>query len=843
MFTSIRHRAFAMVASIIASIAVIIAGAIFAQMQYQDGLETTNTELLPLAEALGEVEASMSVAHAESMRLILLHMSGVKGEPIERQAERTNLATTRALEALRSAKFIGPGASGDDGDRGEQSPATQLLERYVRQQEAALNMAAIDPSSGRLLYTAADNTFAELISELQGLADTARTNATSIGRDVQARGERVALYFTLAALVGSAIAIFILRSILQAIVAPLIEMKSAMQRLSDNDLDVVIAHHDRRDEIGAMANAMEVFRHNAKERQRLVAETAKLAAEAAERREAEKLAQERARAEEKRLQMTAQLKEEFGVVIQDAYAGNFARRIETHFTDDNISALSKDINILVRTVEKGVSAVQRAMRALAKGDPLPHDGATFTGAFADMMENIKETSLQISAQAKHLRHTALHDALTGLPNRRYLEQFLAQEKTLASKRNRAFGLLHIDLDRFKQINDTLGHAAGDDLLQRAAGVLTSASDDNDFVARVGGDEFVVFCARDNASTGQDTPLEQYAETVAGRIVDKMQEPIQFDGKEIRSGASVGLAFSTSAEFEPTEMMINADLALYEAKNAGRGRVHIFTPELHSSAIERKHMADDILRALETEEFLPFFQPQIFSKTGAIAGFEALARWQHPEKGLLFPSDFLPVAEEIGAISRIDQMIARKSVEAVRRMREEHGIDVPKLSLNFSFARLKDDGVFAELERIKPSDFTVCIELLESVFFDGLTDQEAWIIDSISEAGFEIEIDDFGSGHASVSGLMRLRPDRLKIDRSIVAPLIESPEQGRLVEAIIEMAQALEIGVIAEGIETMEHAQIVMRLGCPILQGYAFAKPLPEAEAVSFCQTTTRLRVA
>jgi len=372
---------------------------------------------------------------------------------------------------------------------------------------------------------------------------------------------------------------------------------------------------------------------------------------------------------------------------------------------------------------------------------------------------------------------------------------------------------------------------------------TSSSDDDDFVARVGGDEFIVFCARDIAANVQGATLERYAKTVASRILDKMQAPLEIDGKEIRSGASVGLAFSTSAEFKPTEMMINADLALYEAKNAGRGRVHIFTPELHRNAIERKHTADDILRGLESDEFLPFFQPQIFSNSGRIAGFEALARWEHPEKGLLFPGDFLPVAEEIGAIARIDQMIARKSVEAVRRMRDDHGIDVPKLSLNFSFARLKDDGILAELERIKPSDFTICIELLESVFFDGLTDQEAWIIDSISDSGFEIEIDDFGSGHASVSGLMRLRPQRLKIDRTIVAPLIESPEQGLLVEAIIKMAQALGIGVIAEGVETMEHAQIVTDLGCPILQGYAFAKPLPEADAVSFCKTTTKLRVA
>ncbi len=711
------------------------------------------------------------------------------------------------------------------------------LDRYVRQQEAALNIAAVDPSSGRLLYTSADNTFEELISELQQAAEDARKDAKSIAHDVQTRSEQAALYFILAALIGGAIVILIMRSILQAIVTPLIQMKSAMQRLSDNDLDVAIAHHHRSDEIGAMANAMEVFRHNAKERQRLEAKTAKLAAEAAERREAEKLALERARADEMRRKMTAQLKDDFGVVIQAANAGNFNNRIDTQFADENIDALAQDINILVSTVEKGVTAVQQAMRALAQGKPLPENGPTFMGAFADMMDNINETSLHISAQANHLRHAALHDALTGLPNRRYLEQFLAQEKILVSNRDRAFALLHIDLDRFKQINDTLGHAAGDELLQRAAGVLTSSCDAQDFVARVGGDEFVVFCARDTAATGQNVPLEQYAATVAELIVEEIQQPLLFDVEEIRSGASVGVAFSTSAQFDPTKMMINADLALHEAKNAGRGRLHIFTPELHHNAIERKHMADDIRRALEAEEFLPFFQPQIFAKSGAIAGFEALARWHHPEKGMILPSDFLPVAEEIGVISRIDQMIARKSVAAVQRMRDEHRVDVPKLSLNFSFARLKDDEVLAELKRIKPSDFTVCIELLESVFFDGLIDQEAWIIDSISDAGFEIEIDDFGSGHASVSGLMRLRPKRLKIDRSIVTPLIKSQEQGRLVEAIIEMARALDIGVIAEGVETIEHAQILTNLGCPILQGYAFAKPLAEAEAVAFWKTT------
>jgi diguanylate cyclase (GGDEF)-like protein len=820
MQLSIRHRGILVIAIPIVTIVTIILGAISTQNGVQNGLRTTSSELLPLVEVLGEVESSLSVAHAESMRQILLSMSGVKGEPFDRQSQRTQAATEWAIDALRTARSMSTTHGAFDD--------SELLDLYIEQQTNALEMAAIDPSTGRLLYTAADNTFAELLDELHAAADLVREEARTIGQNAEAKGERATLYFSLAAVLGAVLTIGVMASTLRAITVPLVAMTGAMKRLSNNDMQVKIAYHGRRDEIGAMAQAMEVFRSNAIERR-------ELEAQAAAQREAEKLALARQRAEEERLRMTARLKHEFGKVIGAASSGDFTRRIDTRFADENLDALSQDINRLVGTVEDGVATAQAAVRALATGQTFDGDKTMFSGAFAEMFENIEECSRQIRKQAKSLQYNARHDALTELPNRRYLEEFLTDEKERIGTANRSYALLHIDLDRFKQINDSLGHHAGDAVLKRAADILRCACRGSDFAARIGGDEFVIFCAADQNDVTAPNPLRNRSEEIADRIVEFMRRPFDFDGVQVRSGASVGIALCSASEFDPTELMVSADLALYEAKNKGRGKWHLFTPDLHHVAISRKHMADDILRALEADEFVPYFQPQVYAGSHSIAGLEALARWQHPKLGLLPPADFIPIAEEVGVISRIDQIVAEKAAGAVNRMREQHGINVPRLSLNLSFAQIQDKDPVSVLKRLRSPNFKICVELLESVFYDDLNDQEAWLIDDIASAGIDVEIDDFGSGHASISSLMRLRPARLKIDRSIVKPLIDLPEQHRLISAIIDMAHALDIGVIAEGVETMEHAKLLEKLGCPILQGYAFARPCDEASFVELCQ--------
>lgn len=432
---------------------------------------------------------------------------------------------------------------------------------------------------------------------------------------------------------------------------------------------------------------------------------------------------------------------------------------------------------------------------------------------------LQELADALATEKSKAEHEALHDGLTGLPNRRHLDRRLAEIST--SKAHADVYALHVDLDRFKQINDTLGHAAGDFVLQSVARTLRAAVRDVDFVARVGGDEFVVLC--DGAVDGR------IAQAIAERVVSQLAEPVSFEGNLCRFGASVGVASAPAAR--ASDLLVRADLALYEAKALGRNRVEIFSAALHERMTDKKILADELLRGLETDAFVPYFQPQIDAVDGSVAGVEALARWRHPERGDLSPVAFLEVAEELNVVGALDRMIFRKAVAACARFKEL-GAPIPKLGVNVSMARLKDADLAAEVASVPADAPRIAFELLETIYLDDHFEAE-WSIDHLRELGVEFEIDDFGSGRASIIALLKIEPRRLKIDRNLVAPITRSPSYLKLVKSIIGIGRAQGVGVIAEGVETEEHARILAEIGVDALQGYYFAAPLGEEAFVDF----------
>ncbi|MGX5719483.1 bifunctional diguanylate cyclase/phosphodiesterase [Shinella zoogloeoides] len=419
-----------------------------------------------------------------------------------------------------------------------------------------------------------------------------------------------------------------------------------------------------------------------------------------------------------------------------------------------------------------------------------------------------------------MEHNSLHDALTRLPNRRFLDQQLA----LAGDDNRPLTLLHIDLDRFKDINDTLGHAAGDEVLKQAAGVLRAHVPAEDFIARIGGDEFVLLSHRDPAAA--DFP------TLSARLIEAISEPMAIEGHDCRIGASIGIATRNDAEESAEQLLVNADIALYEAKRRGRNRVEAFNDELRLRTVEVKRLSDEILRGLERQEFRPFFQPQFDAETLEIVGVEALARWEHPTRGFVPPDVFLPVAESLNVVARIDEAILEQALFQTIRW-EGLGLDIPRVSVNVSCQRLHDDGLVEKLRAMNIRPGSLTFELLESISFDAADDGLKRVIEEIKALGIDIEIDDFGSGHASIVSLLELSPKRLKIDRRLVQPLLESAAQQSLVQSIVDIGKVRGIETVAEGVETMEHAELLRRLGCDILQGYAFARPMASDDFLAF----------
>ncbi len=422
---------------------------------------------------------------------------------------------------------------------------------------------------------------------------------------------------------------------------------------------------------------------------------------------------------------------------------------------------------------------------------------------------------ELEMAKSRIEHNALHDPLTLLANRRKLDMEL--DALSRSSGRRKFALLHLDLDRFKQINDTLGHAAGDAMLVHASKILTHNVHERDIVARIGGDEFVIL-VHDQASSKELAQL-------AARIISEFRQPLDFDGFSCRCGVSIGIAEANGMHVDARRILVNADLALYRAKGMGRNRFEFFTQNLHAEIIDHKRTADELLAAIENHEFTAWYQPQLSATTHQLTGVEALIRWRHPRRGLLAPDQFLKIADDLNVTATLDQIVLETVLKDKMRW-AAMGVDVPRVSVNVSSRRLHDEHLIDMLRGLQINPGEISFELVESIFLDDGDSAVIANLDRIKELGIDVEIDDFGTGHTSIVSLLRLKPKRLKIDKQLVLPILHSPQELALVRSIVDIARSLGLETVAEGVETFEHASLLGELGCDLLQGYAFARALP-----------------
>jgi diguanylate cyclase (GGDEF)-like protein len=425
-----------------------------------------------------------------------------------------------------------------------------------------------------------------------------------------------------------------------------------------------------------------------------------------------------------------------------------------------------------------------------------------------------------------IEHNALHDPLTSLANRRMLDLELDRITKSSEGTRQSFAILHLDLDRFKQINDTLGHAAGDAMLEHTSRILKDNIRAGDLVARIGGDEFVILV--------EDFSHLDNIKAMATRIIAELNLPMIYNHLPCRCGVSIGIAFGNGLNVDSRAVLINADIALYRAKALGRNRFEFFTKNLQAEIIQNKRTADEILTGLERNEFEAWYQPQICARTQKLVGAEALVRWRHPERGILTPDQFLKVAEELNVVAQLDSTVLRAGL-VEKRLWDLAGLDIAKLSVNVSARRLHDAQMLESLTELQIQPGEVAFELVESIFLDDIDKLAVGNIDALKRLGIDIEIDDFGTGHTSIISLLKLKPKRLKIDRQLVTPIITSDSERKLVRSIIEIAGSLGIETVAEGVETPEHAEILSSMGCDVLQGYLFSKPLPAQDFIRFAR--------
>ena len=486
----------------------------------------------------------------------------------------------------------------------------------------------------------------------------------------------------------------------------------------------------------------------------------------------------------------------------------------------------------------------RVIRAIGKVCVAPDLSSKIIGVNWDVTSDVALTqdltrskaltearNVELEAARARIEYNSLHDFLTRLPNRMYLERALEEHAARCAIDGGGVVLLHVDLDGFKQINDTLGHSAGDAMLVHTAETIRRNLREGDFVARTGGDEFVIVC---NADAGIDA-----FGGLAREIIDSVRKPTTFEGHECRLGMSIGIAGAFGGAVDRQRLLVNADLALYRAKSLGRNRYEFYNAALQAEILNSKQTADSIIRGLERGEFIPYFQPQFDARTHELVGVEALVRWRHPTRGLVPPDDFVPIAEELTVIGAIDRAVLEQSLVLFRRWRDL-GFRVPRFSVNVSLRRLQDEGLVQGLCDLNIEPGVVSFELVETIYLDDRGETFSRTIDQIKALGIDIEIDDFGTGYASIVSLTKLKPRRLKIDRQLVTPIVRSDAQRRLVQSIVDIGRSLDIEIVAEGVETMEHARLLRDLGCDILQGYAFAKPMSGEDLEVFMAAQARL---
>ena len=536
---------------------------------------------------------------------------------------------------------------------------------------------------------------------------------------------------------------------------------------------------------------------------------------------------ERRRAEEQSLRLAAFARENPNPIFELAHDGavvwvNAAgqRLVASLGVDGPARVLPEDHAALLRqAVAEGTGARSREARV---GDRVfawsyhPQPALGTVHLFGEEVTERKQVE-------ERLLHDAVHDALTGLPNRHLFMQRLGESLFRFNQGGGQFAVLFLDLDRFKVVNDSLGHHVGDELLVAVARRLQESVRTGDTVARFGGDEFAILL-RDLDETADAT-------AIAARVADAVAAPVNLSGYEVFTSVSIGIALASNGYERPEYLLRGADMAMYQAKGSGGLAWEVFDRGMHARALTRLQMETDLRRALHRQEFRLHYQPIISLATGRIAGVEALARWEHPDRGLVEPAEFIAMAEETGAIVPLGEWVVREACRQLAEWRAGLGMEIA-VSVNLSARQIAEpglvEGVRAALAAAGLAPSELKLEITESALLETAAAES--VLADLRALGVEMQLDDFGTGYSSLSALHRLPMRALKVDRTFVSRMEAGNASSQLVRTIALMARGMELTVIAEGVETAEQLAEVREIGCDYAQGYLISRPLP-AEAL------------
>jgi len=443
--------------------------------------------------------------------------------------------------------------------------------------------------------------------------------------------------------------------------------------------------------------------------------------------------------------------------------------------------------------------------------------------FRHMISELNTYHAQLNKQKNVLSFQATHDALTDLPNRVLFNDRLNQSIYKAKRQHEKFALLFIDLDQFKEVNDTFGHGYGDKLLQKVAKRLQSVIREEDTLARLGGDEFTIIMSNFH---GDFSPS-----ILAQKILDILQLPIVMNEDQSHISCSIGISIYPDDATEASELIKHADIAMYRSKLSGRNNYHFYTSEMTEKIYKRVTMQSEIRRALENKEFLVYYQPQYNTQTNSIVGVEALVRWPDSSGGMISPANFIPLAAELGMVVAINHQVMFMAMRHTKQWHDQ-GLNPGKTSININVIQTEDksfiDLLKGMLSRSGCKPEWITLELTEGEIMRN-PDISIPILQQVSAMGIEIALDDFGTGYSSLAYLKRLSIHKIKIDKTFIDELPHNPDDVAIVQAIIAITQSLKLDVIAEGVETLEQKEFLVEAGCPDIQGYLYGHPMPVEE--------------
>ncbi len=448
---------------------------------------------------------------------------------------------------------------------------------------------------------------------------------------------------------------------------------------------------------------------------------------------------------------------------------------------------------------------------------------------SDVTQNIKVSEL-VKKQSKLLQHRASHDELTNLANRAQFQEQLTNAISVAKKEGSSFALFFLDLDHFKDINDSLGHHIGDKVLQEFSKRLSECIRAQDTIARLGGDEFTVILH--NIAKLSDIA------TVANKIIDAMKIPVKIASNILHITTSIGISIYPEHAQDKASLLKFADTAMYKAKDKGRNNYQLYSVGMTAHAYKRVIMENSLRMAIKEEQFSVYYQPQINIFNNQLAGMEALVRWQHPTLGMVSPIDFIPLAEDLGLIVEIDRIVMKQAMKQFSAW-SKHGLYPGKLSLNLAMQQLQQNDFISNLfNTMKECDFQknwLELEVTETQVMNNPM-HSIKKLQEISDNGISISIDDFGTGYSSLAYLKKLPLSKLKIDKSFVDDVPNDEDGMAIIRAIIALAKSLNLGLIAEGVETEVQKEFLLQNGCECVQGYIYSKPLPSQEMRKFLET-------